>query len=195
MPLTNTASAHSKSSLVAATDILVDEADLPVRRQIGRDQQQPLRRHEGLDAVGQGIGVLERTERRRVARKHAQDAPCGLVASQLSSNLPRQADIAAEISADTCVNAATRISQDCGSNLMSRERPMVSSAGAVGSGRVRRSAVRQNRAAGLRRRQAGNRRPQAPPAPASRRIPARASGRTRRGHRARRGTRSTGSSA
>jgi hypothetical protein len=65
MPLTNTASAHSKSSLVAG----------PMRGQIGRDQQQPLRRHESLNAVGQGIGVLERAERRRIAGKDAQDTP------------------------------------------------------------------------------------------------------------------------
>ncbi len=61
--------------LGGGANVLVDEADRPVRRQIGRDQQQALRRHEGLHAVGQRIGVLERTERRRIARKDAQDAP------------------------------------------------------------------------------------------------------------------------
>jgi hypothetical protein len=34
-------------------DVLVDEADLSVRRQIGRDQEQALRRHQGLHAVGE----------------------------------------------------------------------------------------------------------------------------------------------
>src|SRR3984957_12575143 len=56
-------------------DIFVDEADRPVRGQIGRDQQQTLRRHEGLDAIGQGISVFECAERRRIARKDAQNAP------------------------------------------------------------------------------------------------------------------------
>ena len=59
----------------SAADILVDKADRPVGGQIGRDQQQPLRRHEGLDTVGQRIGIFEGAERRRVARKDAQDAP------------------------------------------------------------------------------------------------------------------------
>ena len=40
-------------------DIFVDETDFPVGRQICRDDQKALRRHEGLDAVGQRIGVLE----------------------------------------------------------------------------------------------------------------------------------------
>ena len=91
MPLTNTASAHSKSSLAGGADVLVDEADRPVGRQIGRDQQQPLRRHERLDAVGQRIGVFERAERRRVAREDAQDAPYRLNAfssHQTSSSNP-----------------------------------------------------------------------------------------------------------
>ena len=57
------------------TEVFVDETDRPVRRQIGRDQQQALRRHEGPDTVGQGIRVFERAERRRIARKNAQDAP------------------------------------------------------------------------------------------------------------------------
>src|SRR6266851_6633083 len=60
------------------TDVFVDEADRPVRGQISRDQQQALRRHESLDAVGQGIGVLKRSKRRCIARKNAQDAPCCL---------------------------------------------------------------------------------------------------------------------
>src|SRR5207237_1391400 len=56
-------------------NVLVDEADRPVSRQIGRDKQQALRRHEGLDAIGQGIGVLERTKRGGIAREDAQDTP------------------------------------------------------------------------------------------------------------------------
>ena len=43
-------------------DVLVDEAYRPIRRHIGRDQQNALRRHEGLDARGQGIGVFEGAE-------------------------------------------------------------------------------------------------------------------------------------
>jgi hypothetical protein len=43
-------------------DVLVDETHRPIRRQIGGDQQQALRRHEGLDAVRQRIGVFECTE-------------------------------------------------------------------------------------------------------------------------------------
>ena len=43
-------------------DVLVDEADFPVLRHVGRDQQQPLRRHEGLHAVGERIGVFKRAE-------------------------------------------------------------------------------------------------------------------------------------
>jgi hypothetical protein len=42
--------------------VLVDEADLPLLGQIGRKHQQPLRRHEGFLAVGQGVGIFERTE-------------------------------------------------------------------------------------------------------------------------------------
>ncbi len=70
-------------------DVLVDEAHRPMLRQIGRDQQQPLRRHEGLDAVSQGIGVFEGAERRRIARKDAQDAPDVLYAFN-SHRLPLQ---------------------------------------------------------------------------------------------------------
>ena len=55
-------------------EIFVDEADLPMRRQIGRDHEQALRRHEGLDAVGERIGIFERPESRCVARKHQQNA-------------------------------------------------------------------------------------------------------------------------
>src|SRR6185295_673053 len=50
-------------------EVFVDETDLPVRGQIVRDQQQTLRRHEGPYPVGQGIRILERAERRRIARK------------------------------------------------------------------------------------------------------------------------------
>jgi hypothetical protein len=64
--------------LGGGTEVFVDETDRPVRGQIGCDQQQALRRHEGPHAVSQGIRVLERAERRRVARKDAQDAPRGL---------------------------------------------------------------------------------------------------------------------
>ena len=44
-------------------------------RQIGGDDQDALRRHEGAHAVGQLVGVLERAEGRGIARKDAQDAP------------------------------------------------------------------------------------------------------------------------
>ena len=75
MPLTNTASAHSKSSLVAGRRFSSMKRTGQFAGQIGRDQQQALRRHEGLDAVGQRIGMFEGAERRRVARKDAEDAP------------------------------------------------------------------------------------------------------------------------
>src|ERR1700674_504685 len=55
-------------------DVLVDETDRPTGGEISGDQQQTLRRHERLDAVGQRIGMFECAERRRIARKHAQDA-------------------------------------------------------------------------------------------------------------------------
>ena len=48
MPLTITASAQAKSSGCGARDVLVDEADRPVLRQIGRQHQEALRRHERL---------------------------------------------------------------------------------------------------------------------------------------------------
>ena len=54
-------------------DVFVDEPDLPAGRQGGGDQQQALRRHEGLHAVGHVIGVFEGAERGRVARKYTQD--------------------------------------------------------------------------------------------------------------------------
>src|SRR5205807_1062022 len=56
-------------------DVFVDEAHRPVGRQIRCDQQQSLRRHETLDAIGQRIGVLERAKRRRVSGKHEEDPP------------------------------------------------------------------------------------------------------------------------
>ena len=56
-------------------NVLVDEADRPVRREVGRDQQQALRWHERLDAIGQGIGVFECTKRGGIAREDAQDTP------------------------------------------------------------------------------------------------------------------------
>ncbi len=59
-------------------DVLVDEADRPLFRHIGRDQQEPLRRHEGAHAFHQPVGVIERAERRRVMRKDTQDPALGL---------------------------------------------------------------------------------------------------------------------
>ena len=63
-----------------AAEILVDELDLPFLGQIGREQQQALRRHEGADAVGQRVGMLERAERRRVTREDAENMPARSVA-------------------------------------------------------------------------------------------------------------------
>ena len=54
-------------------DVLVDEAHFPGRRHIGRDQQQPLRRHERPHPAHQPVGMVEGAERRGVARKHAQN--------------------------------------------------------------------------------------------------------------------------
>ena len=56
-------------------DVLVDEADRPVRRHIGRDQQQTLRRHEGAHALHQPIGMIEGAEGRGVVRENAQYPP------------------------------------------------------------------------------------------------------------------------
>ena len=50
-------------------DVLVDEPHLPLRRHIGRDQQQPLRRHKSAHAIHQPVGVRKRAERRRISRK------------------------------------------------------------------------------------------------------------------------------
>ncbi len=73
MAETITASAQAKSARGRRRDVLVDEADLPGLRHIGRDQQQPLRRHEGLDPAHQPVGVVESAEGRRVARKDTQN--------------------------------------------------------------------------------------------------------------------------
>lgn len=43
-------------------DVLVDEANVPVLGHVGSDQQQPLRRHERLHAVGERVGIFERAE-------------------------------------------------------------------------------------------------------------------------------------
>ena len=53
--------------------VLVDEADRPALRHVGRDQQQPLRRHEGAHLVHERERVRESAERRRVGGKHAKD--------------------------------------------------------------------------------------------------------------------------
>jgi hypothetical protein len=71
MPLTKTASAQVKSA-ARATDVLIDEPHVPIRRHVVRDDQDALRRHERFHP-DEGIGVLERAERGRVMRKHAQD--------------------------------------------------------------------------------------------------------------------------
>ncbi len=63
-----------------AAKILVDEFDLPLLRQISREQQQALRRHEGADAIGQRIGVLEGAEGRRVTREDTENMPARSVA-------------------------------------------------------------------------------------------------------------------
>ncbi len=54
-------------------DVLVDEADLPGFRHIGRDQQEALRRHEGPHPAHQPVGVVEGAEGRRVARKDTEN--------------------------------------------------------------------------------------------------------------------------
>src|SRR5579863_2194366 len=83
-----------------SADVLVDEPDRPVGRQIGRDQQESLRGHEGLNAVGQRIGMFERAERGRIAGKDAQDTAYGLRAfsshSSLCASKPDQYRYAAE---------------------------------------------------------------------------------------------------
>jgi hypothetical protein len=73
--------------------VLVDETDLPVLWEVCSNQQQALRRHERLDAVGQGVGVLEGPERRRIARKDAEDTPCCLYALSSHQSTPKRPQI------------------------------------------------------------------------------------------------------
>ena len=54
------------------SDVLVDEADRPRLRHIGRDHQQALRRHEGAHAFHQPIRVVEGADGGGVVRKNAQ---------------------------------------------------------------------------------------------------------------------------
>ncbi len=193
-------------------DVFVDEADRPVRRQISRDQQQTLRRHEGLDAVGQGIGVLERSKRRCIARKNAQDAPCRfntLSSHQISSKSSGKGNIA-QIKHDPQgrAKAELQIPQHCDSRsnagvtgwLRASVRnptfapPCRVSRGGGLFGSLRRSIGTQNRAAPRCCRRAETRRRLTQRETANRRIPAPASGRTDRGYKVRRGTKWTGSS-
>jgi len=60
-------------SIFRGADVLIDEADIPALRQIGGDEENTLRRHEGFDPH-QAIRVLERAEGGRVAREHAQNS-------------------------------------------------------------------------------------------------------------------------
>jgi hypothetical protein len=62
-------------AIVGRADILVNEPNFPAFGQIGGDQQDALRRHERLHAH-QLVGMLEGSERRRVAWKDAQDMAC-----------------------------------------------------------------------------------------------------------------------
>ena len=55
--------------------VFVDEPHFPRRRQIGGNDEQALRRHERPHPIHQRIGILERAERRRIAREDAKDAP------------------------------------------------------------------------------------------------------------------------
>ncbi len=61
-----------------ALDVLVDEPALPGLGHVGRDQQEALRRHEGLHAAHQRVGVGECPEGWRVGGEDAQDASLGL---------------------------------------------------------------------------------------------------------------------
>ena len=55
-------------------DVLVDEPHLPALRQVRGDHQQALGRHERPHAPAEeGVGVLERAERRRIAWRDAED--------------------------------------------------------------------------------------------------------------------------
>ncbi len=60
-------------AILRRADILIDEANLPPFRQIGGDQQDALRRHEGAHPH-QFVSMLEGAERGGIARKNAQDA-------------------------------------------------------------------------------------------------------------------------
>ena len=96
--------------LRGGANVLVDEADRPVGREVGRDQQKALRGHESLHAVGQRIGILERAKRRRVAREDAQDAPCRLDA--FSSHQTSSDKASTNLS--TTLKVGPEFLQDCG---------------------------------------------------------------------------------
>ena len=197
MPLTKTASAHSKVFRRRRADVFVDETDRPVRGHIGRDQQQALRRHEGLDAVGQRIGVFERAERRRVARKDAQDPPHSSLCLQLASRFLWRPPTRSDLTIKHATGWATNLS-----TLWQRCQPTARSNGCVSLRRAGRigpphTISREAKSGSNRRygRQADGRHRQGRRGTASRRTPAPVSGRTDRGHRAHRGTRSIDSSA
>src|SRR6185437_14192203 len=176
-------------------DVFIDEADRPMRGDIGRDQQQALRRHEGLDPGGQRIGVFERSERGSVAWKDAQDPPHIVYAFNPHPlflwDYPATAPCPS-----TTGQAVLQIPQHCGSyanppRVQWLLRPVL---GGLIS-RLTTSAARRNPAAGRYRLPADGRRRPARRGTASRRIQAPVSGRTDRGYRAHRGTRWTGNSA
>src|ERR671919_1520657 len=56
-------------------DVLVHEADVPLARQVGGDDQETLRRHEGPHAPQKGIGMMKGAKGAMVLGKDAQHAP------------------------------------------------------------------------------------------------------------------------
>src|SRR5438552_2757890 len=56
-------------------DGFIDYPYLPSLRQIGGDHENALRRHKGAHPIHQRIGVLERAEGWRIARKDTENAP------------------------------------------------------------------------------------------------------------------------
>src|SRR6266481_1084937 len=61
--------------LAGRPDVFIDYPYLPARRQIGGDDENTLGWHEGAHPIHQRIGVLERAEGWRIARKDTENAP------------------------------------------------------------------------------------------------------------------------
>ena len=69
--------------VVGRADVLVDQPHLPLRRQIGGDEQMPCGGMKARTPSISWIGMLKRAEGRRIARKNAKDAPAMADANRL----------------------------------------------------------------------------------------------------------------